>query len=271
MEISKTHIAEFTLSLNFIILSNYMNVFITGGLSGLGLDLSHRFLNDGYTVGVCDLQSNEEAQATVKDGIQYFQADVLDKERLAAVIHEFAQRNNGLDIMVANAGISMPKAKIPDFDRGRKVIEINVIGVLNTFEPAIHIMKEQGRGQLVGLGSVAGTVGLPGVAIYGASKSAVINLCESLEIDLASFGIHVTTIAPGFVETPLTQHLKHKMPFKISQEEAVDLMYKAILKRKGLYVLPFKMMLLSRLLYHLPRPLYKFIQKRDPVGLSEQH
>lgn len=248
-----------------------MNVFITGGLSGLGLDLSHRFLNDGHTVGVCDLQSSEEAQATVKNGIQYFQADVLNRDQLATVIRDFAQKNNGLDIVVANAGISMPKAKIPDFDRGRKVIEINVIGVLNTFEPAIHIMKEQGRGQLVGLGSVAGTIGLPGVAIYGASKSAVINLCESLEIDLAAFGIHVTTIAPGFVETPLTKHLKHKMPFKISQKEAVDLMYKAILKRKGLYVLPFKMMLLSRLLYHLPRALYKFIQKRDPVGLSEEH
>ena len=152
-----------------------MNVFITGGLSGLGLDLSHRFLNDGYTVGVCDLQSDEEAKATVKDGIQYFQADVLDKDRLASVIHEFAQKNNGIDIMVANAGISMPKAKIPDFERGRKVIEINVIGVLNTFEPTIHIMKEQGRGQLVGLGSVAGTIGLPGVAIYGASKSVEVN------------------------------------------------------------------------------------------------
>lgn len=246
-----------------------MNVFITGGTSGLGLDLSHRFLNDGHTVGVCDLQSEADAQGKVKEGIRYYQADVLDKDRLAEVIRTFAKETGGLDIVVANAGISMDKAKIPDFDRGRKVIEINVIGLLNTFEPAIHIMKEQGRGQLVGLGSVAGTVGLPGVAIYGASKSAVINLCESFEIDLASYGIHVTTIAPGFVETPLTAHLKHKMPFKLTQTEAVDLIYKAILKRKGLYILPFKMMLLSRLLYHLPRPFYKYLQKKDPLGLTK--
>ncbi|MCF8461340.1 MAG: SDR family NAD(P)-dependent oxidoreductase [Flavobacteriales bacterium] len=247
-----------------------MNVFITGGLSGLGLDLSHRFLADGYTVGVCDLQSDDEAKPLLKTGIQYFQADVCDTMRMSVIIHQFAEANNGLNIMVANAGISMPKTKIPDFNRGRKVIEINVIGVLNTFEPAIDIMKEQGHGQLVGIGSVAGTVGLTGVAIYGASKSAVINLCESLEIDLSTFGIHVTTLAPGFVETPLTSHLKHKMPFKISQEEAVNLMYRAILKKKGLYILPFKMMLLSRFLYHLPRPIFKYLQKQDPLGLTKQ-
>ncbi|MDP6909146.1 MAG: SDR family NAD(P)-dependent oxidoreductase [Flavobacteriales bacterium] len=246
-----------------------MNVFITGGLSGLGMDLAHRFLDDGHTVGLCDLQSDAEAEELLKSGIQYFQADVCDKDRLSEVIHQFSKANGVLDIVVANAGISMPKAKIPDFDRGRKVIEINVIGVLNTFEPAIEIMKEQGHGQLVGLGSVAGRVGLTGVAIYGASKSAVINLCESFEIDLATYGIHVTTIAPGFIDTPLTSHLKHKMPFKISQAEAVDLMYKAILKKKGLYILPFKMGILSRILYHLPRPLYKYLQKQDPLGLTK--
>jgi len=246
-----------------------MKVFITGGLSGLGLDLSHRFLADGHTVGVCDLQPEKEAEPLLKTGIHYYQADVCDKDRMSTVIHQFTKENDGLDIMVANAGISMPKAKIPDFDRGRKVIEINVIGVLNTFEPAIDIMKEQGHGQLVGLGSVAGTSGLTGVAIYGASKSAVINLCESLEIDLSSYGIHVTTIAPGFIDTPLTSHLTHKMPFKISQEEAVELMYKAILKKKGLYILPFKMRILSRILYHLPRPVFKYIQKQDPLGLTK--
>jgi len=53
-----------------------MNVFITGGLSGLGMDLSHRFLDDGHTVGVCDLQSDVEAEQLLKVGIQYFQADV---------------------------------------------------------------------------------------------------------------------------------------------------------------------------------------------------
>lgn len=247
-----------------------MNVFITGASSGLGLDLAKLFLRDGHTVGVCAIESDEEVRKFLPREIIYYQANVLDSKCLSEAIWDFSRKMKGLDIVVANAGISMPKAKIPDFERGRKVIETNVIGMLNTFEPSIAIMKVQGSGQLVSMASIAGTVGLPGTAIYGASKSAVINLCESLEIDLYRFGIHVTTIAPGFIDTPLTKENKHKMPFLMPQEKAVGLIYRAILKKKGLYIFPYQMNIISRILYYLPRGLYKYFMKRDPLGLAKE-
>ncbi len=245
-----------------------MNIFITGGLSGLGYSVARLFKQDGHRVAIADLKEKESIPSETINGLVYYKADVVDKTEMQKAIRHF-HATGGLDIIIANAGISIPKAKIPDFDLGRRVIQINVIGVLNTFEPAIEIMKNQKHGQLVALGSVAGTIGLPGTAIYGASKSAVINLCESLEIDLHQYGICVTTIAPGFIDTPLTRNNKHKMPFLLTQEKAAGFIYKAILQKKGFYIFPFPMMVISRLLRYLPRNFYKFIMKQDYLGLAK--
>ncbi len=246
-----------------------MNVFITGGTSGIGLELAGLFLADGHHVGVCSFETPEQVAGQIPAEISYFKADVTDQSTLSNCIHAFHDKCGSLDIVVANAGINHIKTKIPDFDRARKVIDVNVIGVLNTFEPAIEIMKEQGNGQLVALASIAGTIGLPGTAAYGASKSAVINLCESLEIDLYHFGIHVTTVAPGFIDSPLTRDNKHAMPFKMSLEDATMNIYKAILKKKGFYIFPFPMRIISRVLYHLPRGVYKWFMKKDPIGTGK--
>ena len=246
-----------------------MNVFITGGTSGIGLELARHFIADGHIAGVCSFEPPEQVTHILPGEVRYYQADVTDQHELANAIHRFNTEAGSLDIVIANAGINHKKTKIPDFDRARKVIDVNVTGVLNTFEPAIDIMKKQGNGQLVALASIAGTIGLPGTAAYGASKSAVINLCESLEIDLHHFGIHVTTIAPGFIDSPLTRDNKHKMPFKMTLDDASKRVYKAIIDKKGFYIFPFPMRIISRILYHLPRGVYKWFMKKDPIGTGK--
>lgn len=248
-----------------------VTIFITGGTSGIGLEVARLFLADGYQVGVCSFESPEQARAIIPAEMDYYQADVTDKTAVSLAIHAFYQKHQSLDIVVANAGISMPKASIPDFEIGRKVIQVNVLGVLNTFEPAIQLMLPLKKGQLVALGSIAGTNGLPGTAIYGASKAAVINLCEALEIDLADYGIQVTTLAPGFIATPLTQHNTHKMPFMMTQEKAAQIIQQAIIEKKGLYIFPWRMKMVSRMLYHLPRVLYKAFMKWDLLNLRGGH
>lgn len=248
-----------------------MNIFITGGTSGIGLELAILFLREGHTVGTCSFEDKKTVLPLLPEKLFYYQADVTNTEKMKEVINAFHFTTGKLDLVVANAGISMEKATIPDFDRGRKVIEINVLGVLNTFEPAIMIMKDQRAGHLAAIGSIAGTVGLPGTAIYGASKAAVINLCESLEIDLLSFGINVTTLAPGFINTPLTKDNKHKMPFIMSQEKAALFIKKGLEQKSGLYIFPFPMMLISRILYYLPRSVYKALMKLDLLNLRGKH
>lgn len=239
------------------------HVFITGGTTGLGLELCKHFLKDGHKVGVCSFEPKEKVQGNLPEGAFYFQADVNDTAAMKKAVQDFHSQTGRLDCVIANAGISMQKNKLPDFERGRAVIRTNVIGVLNTFEPAIEIMKSKKEGQLVAISSISGlTGGLPGMAIYGASKSAVYTLCESLDIDLHAFGIKVTTIAPGFVNTGLNVD-KHARPFELTPDKAGRMIYEAILKRKSLYAFPLPLMIVSYLLKCLPRSWYRALMRAD--------
>jgi UDP-glucose 4-epimerase len=246
-------------------------VFITGGVSGLGLEMVKRFHADGHIVAVASVEAQQVAQEILPNGVSYYQLNVKDDDKVKQAIVEFYLQQGRLDLVIANAGISMTKARIPDFKYGTKVIETNVIGVLNTFGPAIEIMKQQKEGQLVAMSSLAGVFGgIPGMAIYGASKSAVFTLCESLEIDLKKLGIDVTTIAPGFIKTPLTENNGHSKPMELEQDQAGQMIYDAIIAKKSLYMFPFPMKLVSVILRRLPRSLYKKIMRADLLGTAKE-
>lgn len=248
------------------------HVYITGIASGIGLALARLYADQGARVGGCAIESVSQARKRLPAGIDYVQADVCNPVAMQAAIEAFAHGAGAdhpprLDLLIACAGISMPKASFPDFDRGRKVIEVNVLGLLNSFDPALEIMRTQGHGHLVALGSFAGIVGLPGMACYGASKAAVLSLCESMAGDLAEHGIHVTAVAPGFVDTPLTRDNPHRMPFKLSAEQTAALIASAIRRKKTRITIPWPMAVLAGLLYHLPRRAYLALMRRDPLNL----
>ncbi len=245
-------------------------VFITGVATGMGLELARRFVADGAVVGGCGIEDPAAAAAALPPGCFYRQADVTDAARMRDVIGEFIDEDHRLDVLVANAGISMPKAAFPDFERGRQVIEINVLGVINSFAPAMEQMRRQRAGQLVAMGSFAGLAGLPGMACYSASKAAVLSLCESLAIDLKSHGIAVTAIAPGFIATALTRDNPHAMPFLMQPGEAADKIYRAIRRRRERVIIPWPMALLGAVLRGMPRGLYRMLMRADPAGLRKQ-
>ncbi len=248
-----------------------MNIFITGATTGMGLEVAKIYLSRGHKVATCSFQEEREISASIPRELIYYKADVTDKEALAHAINDFAQKNNGLDICFANAGISMDKSTFPDFDRGRRVIDINIHGVLNTFEPALAIMKKQKSGHIVGMGSISGFTGMPGMGIYGASKSAVINLMETFSADLIHHNIHSTCVSPGFVLTPLTENNPHKMPFMITKEDAAARIVKGIENKKNLVVFSFPMKMVSIVLKYLPRPVYAILMKHDLIGLRGEH
>lgn len=238
------------------------SIFITGGTTGLGWELAQSYLKEGARVAVCGRNlsklPNDAHQRYAH--LKSYELSVTDREALETAIRDFAK--DGLDVVVANAGISHgSKSRWPSGDVSRSIIETNVLGVLNTFYPAMETFKEQGRGHLVAIASVAGFVGLPGASAYCASKSAVIKLCESLALDLPSWGIDVTTICPGFIDTPLTQKNDHSMPFLLSCEEGAKRIKKAIDKRKVLYVFPWQMATVIHILRRLPRFIYRRIMK----------
>lgn len=242
-----------------------MNIFITGGLSGLGLELAKMYKKEGHNVGVCSFENDGEAATQL--GCDYFCADVRDKLAMSKAINDFYTKYKSLDLVFANAGINHQKASIPNWDRVRDVVNVNILGVINTIESAIEIMKEQHFGHLVFIASVSAFRGLPGMAGYGASKSFILSMAQSLTIDLKDYGISVSTLAPGFIKTPLIRDNKHKMPFLMEQGQAAEIIYKAIKKKVEFKVFPWPMIFISFFLYHCPRFIYRKIMSLDLLGL----
>ena len=171
-----------------------MNIFITGGTTGIGFALATLYLDEGHRVGVCGRSLNK-VPADLKNHYRYknlfmYEVDVTNREELHRAVKEFAHGN--LDMIIANAGRSVgPKTQIPNASAATHVIDVNVKGVLNTFDVGLELMIPNKRGHLVATASVAGFVGLPGAAAYSASKAAVLKLCESYAIDFKPLGIAV--------------------------------------------------------------------------------
>lgn len=237
-------------------------VFITGGTSGIGKELARLYLERGDLVGICgrDISRIEDQEFLSSKNLLTFSTDVTRPQELASAINSFAEKAGGLDILIANAGRSLGhKSRDPDFLKIRDLIEVNLMGFVNTIEPGLKIFYQQGHGQVVAISSVAGLIGLPGSTAYCGAKGAVRLMCESFNIDLNPKGIIFTCLCPGFIDTPLTQKNDHAMPFIMSVEKACAKMIKAIDKKRKFVVLPWQFAILMNLLARLPRFLYRWI------------
>ncbi len=236
------------------------SVFITGGTTGIGAELAKYYVQQGWKVGVCgrDKLKFDESFAYLKDQVSFYLVDVSNRDEVKKAIKDFST-SIGLDLLIANAGIGYKfKTKIPDFEYSYKMVHINLLGVMYAFEAALDVMVPRSKGQLVAVASIAGYNGLPGVSAYSATKAAVQKYCESLHLDLRQFNINVTTINPGFVDTPLTKNNHHPMPFIIDAPKAAKLIGRAIEKKKMTYHFPFMFAGLVRIMGILPRTWYRF-------------
>lgn len=247
-------------------------VFITGGTTGMGMELAKLYSKRGWKVGVCgrDKLKFEEHFQPVPENLSFYQVDVANREELKAAITDFS-KSIGLDLLIANAGIGYKfKTKVPDFEWSYKMVHVNFLGVMYAFEAAMDVMIPRGKGQLVAISSIAGYNGLPGVSAYSATKAAVQKYCESLHLDMRQFGINVTTINPGFVDTPLTQTNRHPMPFLMSAPKAAQLIARAIDKKKMVYAFPFFFATLVRIIGMLPRTWYRAFMSIRAVNYSKE-
>jgi short-subunit dehydrogenase len=247
-------------------------VFITGGTTGMGMQLAKLYLSKGWKVGVCgrDRLKFEDNFQAHRDNVSFYAVDVANRTELKNAIADFS-KSIGLDLLIANAGIGFKhKTKIPDFEHSYRMVNVNLLGVMYAFEAAMDVMIPRSKGQLVAISSVAGFNGLPGVSAYSATKSAVEKYCESLHLDLRQFNICVTTICPGFVDTPLTQDNHHPMPFLMKSDKAAVLIARAIEKKKMLYWFPFFFGLFVRIMSMLPRTWYRAFMSIKMFNYSKE-
>ena len=253
-----------------------MNIFITGASSGIGNAIAHeyakRFANTQSIIGLVARRSEHlqklasELQNKHTITCVIYALDVRDAAALQSAANDFLQQHGTPNIVIANAGVSRGTlTEIADDNKAiQAIFDINVMGMVNTFAPFIATMKEKGGGQLVGIASVAGIRGIPGSGAYSASKAAVISYCESLRAEMQHYNIAVSTIAPGYVRTPMTEQNQYKMPFLMDADEFASRFANAVAAKKRFIIIPWQMGIIAKIMRLIPPRLWDYLMKNAP-------
>jgi short-subunit dehydrogenase len=243
-----------------------MKVFITGASSGIGAALATVYAARGAH---CDLVARraatlEDVRRSLHEPQRHrvYPVDVLDTAALAGVAQRSMADDGVPDVVIANAGISAgtDTADPRDLATFRRIFDTNVLATVATFAPFVDAMKRappvEGGRRLVVVASVAGIRGLPGATAYSASKAAAIAYAEGLRIELRGSGIRVVTLAPGYIDTPMTKGNPYPMPFLMPPDAFARRAVTAIASGRSFVVIPWQMGWVARILRVLPNALF---------------
>jgi short-subunit dehydrogenase len=206
-------------------------VFITGASSGIGKALALELAARGHDLFLTArrLEALEQVRAEIATRdparrVEVRQLDVTDDADVASAIAEAAETLGTCDIVVANAGVgNSGRVGEGNMQHGRVIVETNLIGAMATIDAAVALFRRQGGGQIVGITSVAGFRGLPGSSSYSASKAGLEVYLEAVRAESHGEPITVTTIAPGYIDTPINRDMKSR-PFLIDVEKGARIM-----------------------------------------------
>lgn len=237
-----------------------LRVFVSGASSGIGAALARHYAGRGAQLGLAARRADalRALTASIQGGHAVYPLDVTDAAALARAAEDFVSRFGVPDIVIANAGISVGTLTeaAEDRDAFERVFAVNVLGMVNTFRPFVAPMRARGRGRLAGIASVAGVRGLPGAGAYSASKAATIAYLESLRVELRGSGVRVVTVAPGYVDTPMTLNNPYPMPFLLPAAEAARRIARVIDRGASYAVVPWQMGIVAKLMRLLPDALF---------------
>lgn len=237
-----------------------MKAVISGASSGIGLALARHYLEHGAIVAAI-ARRGDLLQALTDEfpgQVYCYTLDVCDASAMQQAAGDFISRTGVPDIVIANAGVSAGTLTeyAEDLHAFQQIMDINVLGMVKTFQPFLAAMREAKRGTLAGIASVAGFRGLPGASAYSASKAAAISYLESLRVELHGSGVKVVTICPGYIETPMTDINPYPMPFILDADDAARRIARAIKRQTAFAAIPWQMGMVGRMLKLLPRWLY---------------
>ena len=200
--------------------------FITGGASGLGLAMARAFTGAGMKVAIADIE--DAALATAAAGLAKSNADVIaikvdvtDRDALEAAARETETAFGKVHVVCNNAGVALSKhIKDCSYEDWDWALGVNLNGIINGLQVFTNRIISQGEGgHFVNTASIAGLVGVQELSIYNASKFAVVGLSRSIAADLAHFGIGVSLLCPGFVETGIYSSERNR-PEKLGGTQA---------------------------------------------------
>jgi short-subunit dehydrogenase len=244
-------------------------VFITGASSGIGRALSLELGQRGASLGLL-ARRREMLDELVSEVEQAggraiaLAADVTDASAVKQAADKLLESFGKVDVLIANAGVGATTHALDlNADEFAKVVNINLLGAVNSVTAVVPQMVERGSGQLIAISSLAAYRGLPKSGAYCASKAALSAFFETLRLDLRGTGVDVTIIHPGFIKTPLTSGRHADMPYLMELEDATRKIIRAIETRKKSYAFPWQLATLVRAGMLFPISLYDRIASRN--------
>ena len=196
---------------------------VTGGVRGIGLAISAALARMGMQVAMNYTNSSEEKVAAAVEHVNCHRADprpdrdgrtwavrcdVADEQQVKLMIDEVVQRGDGLDVLVANAGIIRDNlSAFMDLADFKTVLDVNLVGAFLCAREAARVMMRQRRGRIIFVSSISGLDGNAGQANYAASKAGLVGMAKTLAKELGQRGITVNVVAPGLIDTDMTAAL----------------------------------------------------------------
>ena len=192
------------------------NVFITGSTRGIGLAMAHKFASLGANIVLNGRREiDEELVSEFSDyGVQVvsISGDVSDSTDAKRMVEETIEKLGSVDILVNNAGITKDKLMLKlteeDFEQ---VLKVNLVGAFNMTQAVLKPMSKARQGAVINVSSVVGLIGNVGQANYAASKAGMIALAKSVAQEMGPKGVRANAIAPGFIDTAMTQQLSEEI------------------------------------------------------------
>ncbi|MEL0106617.1 MAG: SDR family NAD(P)-dependent oxidoreductase [Rhodospirillaceae bacterium] len=241
---------------------------ITGAGKGIGRAVALRLAKDGVCVAVSartreDLESLAGDARDLPGAIHVFPLDVTEEETVHNTVYEIEKTLGPLDLVILNAGTHGPTS-VEHFEPSvfQRLLTINVMGVVNGLAAVLPQLIERKSGHVAVVSSVAGYRGLPGASAYGASKAALINMCEAFKPELDRHNVTISLINPGFVKTPLTDQNDFPMPFLMSAEIAAERIVGGLATKRFEITFPRRFTWFLKFIRCMPYAVYFWLTRR---------
>ena len=241
---------------------------VTGASRGIGHAVALELARQGWTVAasarnVLEIERLAEACAEFPGTVRPFPLDITDEDAARNTVSEIETRLGPIALVILNAGTHEPvDGRAISVAPFRRLMEINYMGTVNCLVPVAERLVSRRAGRIAVVASLAGYRGLPTASAYGASKAALINMCEALRPELRSADVLLSVVTPGFVRTPLTDRNPFPMPFLIDADTAARRIVRGLATTRFEITFPRRFSYLMKLLRVLPYRLYFAMTRR---------
>lgn len=249
--------------------AHWGNVWITGASSGIGRELACQISREAEHVAI-SARTAEALIALEQDlsGVSAYPLDVTISKDTETRVQQIIANHGPIDLAVLNAGYwkLMPADKL-DLKAIQRCVDVNYLGVVRGIAALLPSMLARGQGHIAIVASIAGYRGLPNSTAYGPTKAALINLAETMKVELAPKGITISLVNPGFVDTPMTRDNPFPMPGIMTASDAAAAMLAGLKRKRYEIIFPTAFGYTMKSLRLLPNALFfwlitKFVMKQ---------